>query len=293
MILAFDVGGTFIKWALMDKYDIVESGKVPTPEDTFENFVLAIASVVNDCADLKLEGLAFSIPGTMDETGYLKQGGALRYNYDRHFVKEVSEHFQLPVTIENDARCAAIAEINIGNLQGIKDGVVAVVGTGIGGAVVKNGVVHSGYNNYAGEFSALLTRDFHKYGGGATLAGQIGMQSWTRRIRAEFNDEAMTVEQFMRLVKEGHEYALELFDEYTNLFGQSLFNIQMIYDPERILIGGGISEDKLFVDTVRTKYEFFCNMFPFDKGHAEIMACKYVNQSNLLGAASNFYNKVK
>ncbi|MBQ0064728.1 MAG: ROK family protein [Firmicutes bacterium] len=147
-ILSFDVGGTFIKWALFDEYEIIQKGKVETPQTSFEEYLNALKSVVD--AFPNVEGLAFSLPGTIDKkTGYMVQGGSLHYNDNRYYVKEVEEFFHLPVSIENDSKSAAICEHEMGALKGIENGAVIVLGTGLGCTFVLNGQIYNGTHNAA------------------------------------------------------------------------------------------------------------------------------------------------
>lgn len=289
MILAFDVGGTFIKWGVMDELRILQKGKVKTPSESFEEFIDVIDKVVCKIGYSELEGLAFSMPGTIDKkNGIIIQGGSLRYNNKRYFKKEMNEYFKLPISLENDARCAAITEVNLGNLKGVKNGIVLVVGTGIGGALIKNGEVHLGSHGYSGEFSLILTNDFKKYGMNAFLGNQTGMKAFIQEVRKEFNDYSITGESFIKMIKNDNKKAVILFNKYASIFAQQLFNLQMIFDPERIVIGGGISEESLYINFIKTKFEEIFSSLPINIRHADIKPCKYANDSNLMGAYLNF-----
>lgn len=117
------------------------------------------------------------MPGTIDhQSGFIYQGGALQYNNGTEFAKELYEKLGVPVTIENDARCAALAEIWQGKLQGVENGLVLVIGTGLGGAIVKNGVIYRGTHLYAGELSLLFTKNREQYGDKAVLGNQVEFQ---------------------------------------------------------------------------------------------------------------------
>lgn len=289
MLLLFDVGGTFIKWGLMDRDFIIQEGKYKTSLDTFEAFTDVIAHIIKQNDRYEIEGLAFSLPGTIDnQKGFISQGGSLRYNDKRNFKAEIEEKFHIPVSIENDAKCAAIAEMNVGNLKDIKNGIVIVVGTGIGGSIISNGTIHTGAHGYAGELSLILTKDIYKNGLSSLLGNQIGMKSFLEKMKEMLENPFLTGEVFIQMVKEGNEKAKLYFDEYMDLFSQNLFSLQMIFDPERIVIGGGISEDAFFIQALQTKFSNIFKLFPIEIKHANIIACKYANQSNLIGAGIHF-----
>ncbi len=288
-ILAVDIGGTFIKWAEADGYELKTSGKVPTPKNSFQEFLETLDELVSEHHP---EGIAFSLPGTLNpETGLILQGGALQYNNNVNLIQVCRERYALPSSIENDARCAALAEAEAGELKNCSFGIVLVVGTGIGGALVHDGEILRGAHGYAGEFSVMLKGRLKTEGMGAFFSDACGMAGFTTKFRRELNDGSLNGESFMKRVKEGNETAAKLFDEYTEMFAEQLFSLQMIYDPEKFVIGGGISADEFFVQRIRDQYESLFGIFPFPVSHAEVTACTYANSSNLIGALANYYRR--
>ena len=153
-IAVFDVGGTFIKHCLMIDGKITQAGKIPTPQDSQESFLKAIKAVLDKMSNI--EGIAFSLPGVIDVyRQYIYAGGSLRYN-DHCDLKEWENYFNLPIQAENDARCAAIAELEQGNMQGIQNGLVLTFGTGVGGGIIINGDIFKGSHLISGEVSMIF-----------------------------------------------------------------------------------------------------------------------------------------
>ena len=132
--LTLDVGGSAIKYALIQEdLKILEKSSVPTPRDTLDNFIETIGKLYDQYA-VDIEGIAISMPGIIDpEKGYSYTGGALRYIDKLETVKVLKQRCPVNITIGNDAKCAANAEIGYGHLQDIQDGAVVILGTGIGG----------------------------------------------------------------------------------------------------------------------------------------------------------------
>ena len=115
-ILGLDVGGSAIKYALMDKEaNFIEKGTIPTPLDTKEHFIEAIVSIYNKYED-KLEGLALSMPGNINsDTGHIDTPGALEFNYNTNIFDSIHEKFQIiKISVQNDGKCAALAELWMG-----------------------------------------------------------------------------------------------------------------------------------------------------------------------------------
>lgn len=135
--LLIDIGGTYIKYCLADEMARpLESGKVPTPMQSLDALLDAIAGFAAPYQGT-LEGCAISMPGRIDtRTGIAHTGGMLSgYMWEQPFAAQVSERLGVPVTIANDGKCAAAAEAWTGALADVENGLVVVLGTGIGGGI--------------------------------------------------------------------------------------------------------------------------------------------------------------
>ena len=291
MILALDIGGTFIKWAAADGYELIRQGKTPTPQESLEDLMTAVRCIMEENSDLEITGLAVSYPGMEDpDTGNMVPFGALTYGLNKPVRKIFEAEFGLPVSLENDGRLAALAETQTGSLKDVSTGYVLVIGTGIGGAYVDHGRIDSGRHGYAGQISLFLTKDIRKNGLEAIWCAQNAMPPFLKKAAEELGQE-VNGEAFMKLVREGNETAVRLLDEYMNDFTNVLFSLQMLYDPERFVIGGGISADELFIETMQRKYEELYKSLNLEVGHADIVPCRYRNTSNIIGALTLFYSQ--
>ena len=287
-IIAFDVGGTFIKWAFMNDLEIMEKGKVPTPKTCFEDYLNTLQGVVEKFEGI--EGLAFSLPGTIDKkTGRIIQGGALEYNHGREYKKETEAYFHLPVTLENDSKCATICEHEMGELKGIDNGAVIVLGTGLGCSFILNGQVYDGTYNRAGEISILLEGDFFKEGFGALLATKCSSVSMVEIAKKALGDNTLDGIRFMELVAQGDEKANEVLDGCLKVLAKAIFNIQIINDLERIVIGGGISDNELYMNRLKETLTEYYEAFPFPIPRAQIYKAQGGNDANIMGAAMTFF----
>ena len=154
--LVLDVGGTAIKYALMtEKLEFLEKGKIKTPRDSIENFIDNIGNIYDKYKN-DIEGMALSIPGVLDsDTGYMYTGGSLEYNTDKNMLMVLGERCKTKIAIENDGKCAALAELWKGNLQECENGVVILLGTGVGGGIIKDKKLYKGKHFFAGEFSFI------------------------------------------------------------------------------------------------------------------------------------------
>ena len=134
-VMVFDVGGTEIKYSVMDEQmNRFDSGSVPTPQDTLAHFLDTIYALYAPHKD-EVDGIAMALPGFVDaNTGYVSNGGALLYNTGTQVGQLVRERCGCRVTLENDGKAAAIAELRAGALQGCCNAAVFIIGTGVAAA---------------------------------------------------------------------------------------------------------------------------------------------------------------
>lgn len=291
-ILSFDVGGTFIKYAFFDANGMIrKQGKVATPMDSQEALFAAFATILTDQQET-IEGIALSLPGTIDsETGYVYQGGSLRYNAKTNLKTALETRFSLPVELENDARCAALAELCNGNMKEIENGIVLTFGTGIGGCLILNHEIYKGSHLFSGEVSALLTKDLATYGSHALWGAQGGIPGFVKRVcdaKQVPDTDGTTVFSW---IEAQEETAVNLFQQYCKDLAVQLYNLQILIDPQRICLGGGVSANPIFIEGVQSAMNAFYDHFPIPLPRVELMPCRYHNDANLYGAFYHYQQK--
>jgi predicted NBD/HSP70 family sugar kinase len=291
-VLVFDIGGTAIKYATMDQQaEFIEKGKVPTPKDSREDFIDAIGTIF-DRYKHEIEGIALSLPGRIDsDRGYAYTGGWLTYNDNTNIIDMLQKRCPVPMTVENDGKCAALAEAQFGNLSDCNDGIVVILGTGIGGGIIKDKKLHKGANFIAGEFSAIRTGN----GPSNLWALNCGVPSLideAASIKGIPSDQ-IDGKTVFDWANSGDEEVLKVLDDYCYRISEQLFNLQFIYDPEKIAIGGGISAQNLLIELIQKNIQKIDKEIPLDFPSPTVVPCKFRNDSNLIGALSNYYSKFK
>lgn len=289
-ILAIDIGGTFIKYACMDEeIRFLSRGKIPTPQENREQLIEAIGKLYDGLPDV--EGIAISMPGIIDtENGYCKMGGALRYNDNFYLRRQLYQRCPVKIHMENDAKCAAMAEAAVGSLRDVSDGFVLIFGTMIGGGYIKDHKLHRGKHFSAGEVSYITTvRD-----GMAQYDTVWGNRCGTPRLCAMFAEKkGLPPEQVdgikvFEAVNNKDEDAIACLHAFTKEIAVQLFNLQTVLDPERFAIGGGISAQPVFIDCIQEHLNAMYAECPYDVPHAEVVTCKFHNDANLVGAVQCF-----
>lgn len=155
-VMVFDVGGTEIKYSVMDEgLNRTDAGSVPTPQDTQKHFLDTLYALYAPHRD-EVSGIAMALPGFVDtHTGFVSNGGALLYNTGTQVGQLVRERCGCPVTLENDGKAAALAELQAGALQGCCNAAVFIIGTGVGGGISKQPLLLDSLRRvYAGLFAS-------------------------------------------------------------------------------------------------------------------------------------------
>lgn len=289
-ILSIDIGGTFIKYALMDETaSFLSRGKIPTPQTGREALVNAIGKIYDEMPEI--DGIAICMPGIIDsENGYCVTGGALRYNDDFYFRHVLYERCPVKIVIENDAKCAAMAEAGEGSLKDVKDGLVLIFGTMIGGGIVHDHKLLRGKHFSAGEVSYIIPHAERK----ASYENVWGNRNGTPRLcRLYAEKKGLSPDQVdgvmvFNAVNAGEKEAIDSLTKFTRGVAVQIFNLQTVLDPERIAIGGGISAQPILIEYIKKHLNQLYSDCPYQIPRAEVVTCKFQNDANLIGALQCF-----
>ena len=199
------------------------------------------------------------------------------------------------VTLANDGKCAAMAEVGDGALAGHNSGAVIVLGTGIGGGVVLNRKVWMGATGGAGEFSWLL-KDFRRFADeplnymnamGLIWAGDTSAPALMRMYAERKNEDPakFTGISFFEAYDAGDPDAHDALKEFGRRAVAGIYAVQSVLDLECYAIGGGISARKEVTDIIRECLQEKVAEFPYVPFCTpEIVTCRYGNDANLIGA---------
>lgn len=287
--LAIDVGGTFVKYSVITKDCLfLTKGKIPTKKDSLEEFLATLFALYDSLsAEYKINGIGLSMPGLIDsKNGFMYTGGFVECISNLCIVEIMEKRCGVPVTVENDAKCAALAELWKGSLQECNDAVVLVCGTGVGGAVIRNREVLSGSQFVAGEFSFMLTDYDSDYISKNCLAETSGVNMLLKFVAEETGIplEELDGEKAFSMANCGDPNALRGIRRYVRHIAVQIHNCRCMFDPEKIAIGGGISEQPLFLQLINEELQEMYKIFPWKVPAPTVVVCKFHNDANLIGA---------
>lgn len=287
MIACVDIGGTSIKVGVLDKKGKIYYSTSLAVHNELEKFIDTIVDSVQVLKnDFNIEGLAISSPGMVDKkSGIVGGSSAIPCIHGPNLKQIFSERCGLKVSIENDANCAALSEIFNGSAQNIEYMMFVVCGTGIGGAIIHKGEVHSGKNLHGGEFGYMLVEEDGKLTNFSRVASTISL---VNKIRKYYNDDSWDGEKIFEEADNGNKICKDAIDKFYFNLAKGIFNLQYVYDPEIILLGGAISERIDFIENINKKLDYIMSEIDIAKIRPNISTCTHKKNANLVGAMVNF-----
>lgn len=308
--LLIDIGGTFIKYSLADEQARkISGGKVPTPLTNIDDLLAVIKGFAAPLQG-QFVGCAISMPGRIDtKHGIAHTGGVLSsFMWEQPFAAQMEELLGVPVTIANDGKCAAAAEGWTGALAGVENGLVLVLGTGIGGGILLNGKVLMGAHAAAGEVSGLVTDvarmepdDFNltrveKFAEAplwAGLASATGLiLEYARQKHLPEGSPMPNGEEIFAAYNAGEPEAQKALKIFARRVAVGILSLQNVLDVEKVAIGGGISAAEALLPAIQAELDWLferCTVMPTVK--PELVRCRYGNDANLIGALKLFFEQ--
>lgn len=285
-LLVFDIGGTFTKFGLWDKDTLVENDKFETPENWLAMKDLLIQTKQNYDPVYNIEGVAFSVPGAPNPAARQIEGESLvEYLHFFPIYDELEEAFGVPVAFENDANCAALAEMAQGSAVGVSNALFVIIGTGIGGTVIVNNEIVEGHNQYAGEFGFMLMNNEEENFG--ELATAVSM-SRRYALRKGLDPLTVTGEQVFSLAQKGDEVAGEEVNTFFHYLTKGIYNLTTILNPEKVIVGGGVSNLEGFTERIEKEIDALFDRIYHFPYRPTIEIATFKSAANLIGAASNY-----
>lgn len=285
--ISFDIGGTMVKYALLDKVGhILKRNQFPTMHSSKTDFYDSLIDIIKQFeSDYQINGIGISMPGVIDpSTGKSIMAGALYKLYGENIKKYLENEISYPVYIENDANCALLAEKFRGNARNESNVLLLTIGTGIGGAIlVEDSLVH-GQGFKAGEFG-MMRIDTSRHPN-TTLHELASTSALIQFYKEAFNiPEDVGIDGkiiFEKMAKD--KMVKEIVNQWLHYLVTGIFNIAVTMNPGKILIGGGISENPKLLPLVLEKIEENEHWNDFK---TPIDTCKFKNNSGLIGALYN------
>lgn len=309
--IGIDLGGTSVKYALIDTEGTFHfQGKLPSRADVSAEAVIGqLTTAVEQTKEFATShgysicGLGIGTPGIIDDTNRVVLGGAENIQGWEclPLADRVEELTGIPTQLGNDANLMGLGETLYGAGKGASHVVFLTVGTGIGGAVVIDGKLFNGFANRGtelGHVPLIANGEPCACGAVGCLEHYASTSALVRRFSERaaqagisWGEQEVNGELIIRLYKEGNELATASLQEHCDFLGHGIAGFINIFSPQKIVIGGGLSEaGDFYIQMVRERA--FRYAIPDCAVNTEIIAASLGNKAGSLGAASLLFSSL-
>lgn len=300
--IGVDLGGTFVKIALVSSMgDIVFTDKLPIGKSASKEIILnTIEKIIQMALDeantkqLDVIGIGLGTPGIVQDGVIL--GGSENLNgwENIDLSSYYNQKFGLPVLVDNDANLMGLGEFYYGAAKGCIDVVFLTIGTGIGGAIIVNGKLYGGHKNRGTELGHIVV----EHNGPDCNCGGRGcleLYASTTALIKDYSDRTgkdvkdLNGHYIIKKFNENEKLAVKSMQEHTDYLGHGVAALINTFAPQKVVIGGGISDAGQFYIDMISKYAK-SYMMPSCGNNTEIVGAKLGNNAGSLGAAALIFS---
>lgn len=297
MKIGIDVGGSHVGLGIIDEYGKLvlknEMDYLFHNEDMSQIVVETMIGLIYktirenkiDMNDIESIGVAF--PGTVSNGIVVKAENLGIENLN--IEEELKKVFNIPILLQNDAKCAALAEKTFGSLKSYDDAMFLIIGTGVGGAAFLNGKLlkpkrYSGFE--VGHM--VINKDGTKCNCGrhGCFEAYASMKRFKQKIQKEFDlpdIDGRNIKEFM-IQNKDNEKLNNIIDIYIDYLASGIANLINIFEPEAISIGGSFAHYKeILLDRLEKKLSERKELYNKDT-IPKIVVAELKNDAGIIGA---------
>ncbi|MBK8048387.1 MAG: ROK family protein [Anaerolineales bacterium] len=257
-VIGVDLGGTKIRFGLVSPDNtIVAVRQIPTNDhEGIIRVVARMGEAIDELATHRPAGATLAAvgvcsPGPVDhEAGVLHDPPNLPGLHNTPLRDLLSDRLGVPVTLEHDAKAAALGDFHYGAGRGARDMIFVVVGTGVGAAIIFDGQIYRGRHNSAGEIGHTtldLNGDRCNCGGRGCvetfMSGPwLGRHYERALVAAKQPPRTVNGEEVAHLARDGDPLALEVMEHAGTALGAAIATMAMMVDVDLFVIGGSVAK---------------------------------------------------
>ncbi|MDC3412180.1 ROK family protein [Aquibacillus sp. 3ASR75-11] len=238
-----DIGGTKIRYGLFDARKLVRVEEMKTPKEAITERLIDDLRIF--VQGRSIQGIGIASAGIVDfKKRKIKRAANLRAIENVLLGEILEKELQVPVALENDANCAALAEAKKGAARSVDHSICITIGTGIGGGIIHDEEVVHGRNGYAGEVGHMVVVPSGKPCGCGRKGCWEMYASGKALERMIAEDSVLAGGGFTPkdvLERAGCDNCRHVIDRFVEALANGLINLQYIFDPEMIVVGGGVT----------------------------------------------------
>lgn len=304
VVIGVDLGGTNLRTALVNQNGEV-ADKVKEPTRASDGHARVVQKLIENIKAQQdrahrngnvVAAVGVGAPGVIHaDTGVVVKSPNFPDWNNLPLKKELEAALALPVFIENDANAAALGEQWRGAGRGKNSMIFLTLGTGVGGGIVLNGRIWPGADGMAGEIGHMtIIPDGRRCGCGNT--GCLEMYASSRGIVMAYLERSsrhrmITSEEIYQAAREGDVLAGDVMKDMGRLLGIGIANLVNIFNPELIVIGGGVKDAwHLFIEA--TREEIKKRAFEYPAERTQIVPSMLGDDAGMIGAAALAFQKL-
>jgi predicted NBD/HSP70 family sugar kinase len=236
-----------------------------------------------------LLGVGISVSGPVGPNGVLQRGGILPKWAGINLKSLFASVFEVPILVDNESNCAALAELKWGAARGQSNFVMFKMDIGVGGAIVNNGFVITGVSGGAGEFGHVSINPE----GELCRCGNRGcLELYASFVQpiiqlSRVHKKPVNIESAIALAESGDAGAIRLIADVAEYGGRGLAMVGTILNPPLFIIGGRLAQaGELLLTPMRNSFHRHTLIKPQDGAPTAIRVGKFTESDSLLGAVA-------
>lgn len=302
-VLAVDLGGTKLAVALADregklsqqKSVSVDAGSALRPVKQ----IVAVARElvgIKDGATAKIAAIGVAVPGLVRRDGTVWAPNLQGWK-KMPLAQRLQSALDVPVSVESDRNAAVLGETWRGVARGKSDAIVLMLGTGIGAGILSDGRLVRGAHELSGCAGWMVVADgydadakrlgqLESLGAGPAIAvaAKKGLARGMASLLQEIPEDSINAYEVAEAARRGDALAIEVYLEAGRLLGHAVANLVSLFDPEIVVIGGGLAKaSDLFLDALRKAMKERAQ--PIAAQKVKLVASGLGEDANLLGVA--------
>jgi len=308
--IGVDVGGTTTKFGIVNsKGEIISQSFIPTGEfECIEDFIKELYKKLIPMIDAvggkkNIKGIGMGAPNGNIYSGTIEYAPNLKWKGIIPLADLMTQKFELPTKLTNDANAAAIGEMLYGCAKNMKHFITITLGTGVGSGIVIDGKIVVGHDGFAGELGHTIIRPGGRLHKGTGMKGSLESYASATGVREtaielittypqketllrNYSINELTSEIVYECAIKGDAIANEVFDFTGQILGESLANFVMFSSPEAIVLFGGLAKaGNLLLHPTRKHME--ANLLPIFKNKVKIIFSELKeSDAAILGASA-------
>ncbi|HMK03291.1 MAG TPA: ROK family protein [Ferruginibacter sp.] len=292
--IGIDIGGTTTKFGIVDHRGdtlyrgVIASNKYEEIAPYLDELYEALMPAIEEVGGIKtIKGIGIGAPNGNFYTGTIEYAPNLRWKGIVPLAKLVTEKFNVPAALTNDANAAAVGEMMYGAARGMKDFIMITLGTGVGSGIVANGQLILGHDGFAGELGhtiivpgGRLHWSTGHHGSLEAYTSATGVTMTALEFLEQRPDEKSLLRNYSKTeidsrvvydcAKQGDKIAQDVYEFTGEILGKALANFVMFSSPEAIILFGGLTYAGNLI-MKPTKEHMEKNLLPIFQGKVKLI----------------------